>query len=308
MDEYDKEEFKNKDETDEFIDIETEYFKEINKIPLLSSSEEKDLAYKMSQGDLKAREKLINSNLRFVVSIARNYKNSSISFLDLIEAGNEGLITAIDRFDPSRECKICTYAKYMIKKYIIEFIKENARSIKMPKSVLENIKKYNNTKEKLMIKLSREPNRKEMAAAMNLSESSIQDIEYQIYKQNISSLNSLVDEEQNGEFIDFIPSDEKTPEEILTDLDLKHQLVDLLLNKCNLTSRQIEVTMLYYGLNDGHFRKESDIAKICNITIERVRQILLISLHKIRESQYTEKFAIYTSNPDKSLENSNKKR
>lgn len=103
---YEEEDSKIKDEDDEFIDIETAYLKEIRRFPLLTSSEEKDLAYKMSQGDVNAREKLINSNLRFVVSIASNYKNSGIPFLDLIGAGNEGLIKAVDRFDISMGYKI----------------------------------------------------------------------------------------------------------------------------------------------------------------------------------------------------------
>lgn len=309
MDEYDEEiiddeedkDIENKDEDDEFIDIETAYLNEIGKIPLLSSNEEKVLVYKMLQGDEKAREKLISSNLRLVVSIAKKYKNRGIDFLDLIDVGNKGLIKAVDKFDPSRECKISTYANIWIQREIERYIKKNSKIIYAPLGVIDAVIAYKKEKERITKQLCREPSYKELSEILNIPESEI--IDYEKYNIEIKSLNSPIGEEQTDELIDFVSSDEKTPEDILNDSDLKEKLIDLLLNKCKLTSREIEVMMLCYGLKNGYPIKESSVAKMLNITRERVGIIVTRALWKIRKSKYTKDLAIYTTNPDTSLEN-----
>ena len=198
------------------------YLNEIGQKPLLSVEEEKELAYRIMQGDNKSKALLIESNLRLVVVIAKKYTGMGLSLLDLIQEGNIGLMAAADKFDVQKGYKFSTYATWWIKQSIFKAIKSKGRNIKMPDHMHEKLAAYRKTVINLEDKLSREPTINEIAKEMNLSISEVYKLN--LYQNDTISINFLIGDEKSDEFETVIPSLTKTPEDVIVSKLLKYQI------------------------------------------------------------------------------------
>lgn len=280
------------------------YLKDISKFPILSYDEQKSLAERVKNGDEKAREKLIECNLRLVVSIAKRYTYSKIPLLDLIEEGNIGLMVASQRYDSNRNCKFSTYATYWIKCYITEAIYNSESTIRTPEYMSIRIIKYKQTIDILKRDLGREPTIEEIANTMNLSVSSIDEISKAIYQTNIVSTNEMIKKEEYEQFKQFIPSTKKSPEDIVIDSSLLPYLYKIF-DRC-LDEKERNILILNFGLDGSKSLPLSKIAKKYNISTQRVQQIKERAIRKIRE-KYLEDLVIYTDYSSRELEKINKR-
>ncbi len=276
------------------------YLKEIRRTPLLSVEQERELAQKVAQGDSKARDLFIESNLRLVVSIAKKNLNRGLSFLDLIQEGNLGLIRAVDKYDVEKGYKFSTYAVHWIRQAIMRAIEDKGRNIRIPTYMHSKIGAYRNTVNKLYTKLNRKPTINEIANEMGVSISDATELfSLQI---DIVSTNTLVGDDEDTELESFIPTSEKTPEDFVIDSTMQYY-VKKLFKDCHLTEREIDILMLRYGFNGREPMTLQQIGDKYNIHRERARQIESIALMKIRKSGHIEAFATYMQYPEKSLEN-----
>ncbi|MDI6786733.1 MAG: sigma-70 family RNA polymerase sigma factor, partial [bacterium] len=232
--------------SDELPDNVQIYLREIGRTPLLTAYEEKDLAKKILKGDEEARQRLIKSNLRLVVSIAKRYINRSLhlSILDLIQEGNLGLFRAVQKFDYKRGFKFSTYATWWIRQAITRSLADHSRTIRIPVHMVETISKYTQAKRKLMQELGREPLSEEVAAEMGIDVEKIRNI--QKISQEVISLESPVGEEEDTTLSEFIP-DEKvlTPTHIVSHQILRDQIKEVL---GDLTERERKILELRFGL------------------------------------------------------------
>ena len=262
------------------------YLSEISKYPLLTPEEEKELAKKAAKGDLEARERLIKSNLRLVVSIAKKYigRSKGLTFLDLIQEGNAGLIKAVDRFDWRRGFKFSTFATWWIRQAISRALSDQARIIRLPVHVVETLYKLNKARKKLATILDREPTPEELAAEVGLSPQKVQQLLK--YVPDTISLETPIGE---GESLlrELIPdTSEMTPEKAASLAILREQLKKAIQK---LNARERQVISLRYGLEDGVMYTLEDIGKIFGITRERVRQIEIKALEKLRDDELIKK-------------------
>lgn len=254
------------------------YLNEIGKVPLLTKDEEVELAKRMERGDETAKRKLIESNLRLVVSIAKKYVGRKLLFLDLIQEGNLGLMKAVEKFDYRKGYKFSTYATWWIRQAITRAIADQARTIRIPVHMLENINKLSRVQKQLVQKLNREPLPEEIAEEMNIEVDKVRNM-MKIAQKPIS-LETPIGEDQNSQLGDFIEDDQiQAPAEAATYTMLKEQLLDVLET---LTPREQKVLRLRFGLDDEKTRTLEEVGKKFGVTRERIRQIQAKALRKLR--------------------------
>lgn len=255
-----------------------QYFKEIGKYKILTAPLEKELFIKYKNGDMKARELLINSNLRLVASIARKYLGRGISYIDLIQAGNLGLIDAVENFDVDRGFRFTTFATARIIRPILQEIEKHGRNIKLPNKIYTDIQKLTKITRELTIDLKREPTLEELAQKMDKSVTEI--AELKLIKDDTVSLNQSVTEEYDAVLLDFIKSDENVEEQVMIS-SVATDLMDFI-NSGILEPRERDVITYRYGLNGKTPLQLEEIGKILNISRQRVCVIEQKALKKLR--------------------------
>lgn len=265
------------------------YLKEIGKVPLLTADEEVDLAKRMGEGDEMAKRKLVEANLRLVVSIAKRYVGRGMLFLDLIQEGNLGLIKAVEKFDYTKGFKFSTYATWWIRQAITRAIADQARTIRIPVHMVETINKLIRVSRQLLQEYGREPLPEEIAEEMDIPEEKVREI-MKIAQEPVS-LETPIGEEEDSHLGDFIPDEEaQAPAEAAAFTLLKEQLMDVL---DTLTSREEKVLRLRFGLDDGRARTLEEVGKEFNVTRERIRQIEAKALRKLRHPSRSKKLKDY---------------
>ena len=265
------------------------YLKEIGKVSLLTADEERELAIRMEQGDEEAKKKLCESNLRLVVSIAKRYLNRGLSFLDLIQEGNLGLIKAVDKFDYTKGYKFSTYATWWIRQAITRSIADQARTIRIPVHMVETINKLIRISRQLLQEYGREPTSEEIAKEMGITVEKVREIKK--ISQDPVSLETPIGEEEDSHLGDFIPDDDvPAPVDAAAYSMLKEQLMEVL---DTLSDREKKVLMLRFGLEDGRPRTLEEVGKEFNVTRERIRQIEAKALRKLRHPSRSKKLKDY---------------
>ena len=304
--------FQDETESEELIDelddsIETildnsvkMYLKEIGKIPLLTISEEKELAKLVANGDKKAKDKLIESNLKLVVSIAKHYLNKGLSFLDLIEEGNIGLMKAVDKFVYNKGYKFSTYATWWIRQAITRALADQARTIRIPAHMVETINKMASIERQLTLKLNREPSIEELARSMQISIDELKKIKN---TTNVTtSLNEIVGDKDNTEIGDFVKSKDKRPDEIAL-TNVMQEEVRNMLAKSVLKPKEQEILRLRFGIGYDRSYRLEEIAPKFSCTRESIRQIETRALKKLARSKEIKKYINYIDNKEQALQN-----
>ncbi|MGL5084983.1 MAG: RNA polymerase sigma factor RpoD [Clostridium sp.] len=265
------------------------YLKEIGKVPLLSSEDEISLAQRIENGDIIAKKKLAEANLRLVVSIAKRYVGRGMLFLDLIQEGNLGLIKAVEKFDYRKGYKFSTYATWWIRQAITRAIADQARTIRIPVHMVETINKLIRVQRQLLQELGRDPHPEEISKVMELPVEKVREI--QKIAQEPVSLETPIGEEEDSHLGDFIPDDDAlAPAEAAAFTMLKEQLINVL---DTLTPREEKVLRLRFGLDDGRARTLEEVGKEFNVTRERIRQIEAKALRKLRHPSRSKKLKDY---------------
>ena len=265
------------------------YLREIGRIPLLTSEQELDLAKRILKGDEEAKQKLAESNLRLVVSIAKKYVGRGMLFLDLIQEGNMGLIKAVEKFDYTKGFKFSTYATWWIRQAITRAIADQARTIRIPVHMVETINKLIRTSRHLLQQLGREPTPEEIAKEMEIPVEKVMEI--QKIAQDPVSLETPIGEEDDSHLGDFIQDDDSpAPQDSAAYTMLKEQLEEVM---STLTPREAKVLKLRFGLEDGKARTLEEVGKEFNVTRERIRQIEAKALRKLRHPSRSKKLRDY---------------
>ena len=261
------------------------YLKEIGRVPLLSAEEEVELAIRMSEGDVAAKKRLSEANLRLVVSIAKRYVGRGMQFLDLIQEGNLGLIKAVEKFDHTKGFKFSTYATWWIRQSITRAIADQGRTIRIPVHLVENINRVKKTAGELLRKNGREPTVEEIAVQLDLEPDRVREL-LQLAQDPIS-LETPVGEEEDAHLEDFIQDEEAgVPVDEAGRQLLRRELMNVLKS---LTPREERVIALRFGLEDGQARTLEELGKEFNVTRERVRQIEAKALRKLRHPSRSKK-------------------
>ena len=265
------------------------YLREIGRIPLLSFEDELELAKKILEGDEEAKQKLAESNLRLVVSIAKKYVGRGMLFLDLIQEGNMGLIKAVEKFDYTKGFKFSTYATWWIRQAITRAIADQARTIRIPVHMVETINKLIRTSRNLLQQMGREPTPEEIAKEMEIPVEKV--VEIQKIAQDPVSLETPIGEEEDSHLGDFIQDeDSPAPHDAASYTLLKEQLEEVM---NTLTPREAKVLKLRFGLEDGKSRTLEEVGKEFNVTRERIRQIEAKALRKLRHPSRSKKLRDY---------------
>ena len=265
------------------------YLREIGKIPLLSFDEELELAKRVINGDEEAKQKLAESNLRLVVSIAKKYVGRGMLFLDLIQEGNMGLIKAVEKFDYTKGYKFSTYATWWIRQAITRAIADQARTIRIPVHMVETINKLIRTSRHLLQQLGREPTPEEIAQEMEIPVEKVMEI--QKIAQDPVSLETPIGEEDDSHLGDFIQDeDSPAPQDSAAYTLLKEQLEEVM---NTLTPREAKVLKLRFGLEDGRARTLEEVGREFQVTRERIRQIEAKALRKLRHPSRSKKLKDY---------------
>ena len=261
------------------------YLKEIGRVPLLTNEEEQELSERMAQGDVQARKRLSEANLRLVVSIAKRYVGRGMQFLDLIQDGNLGLIKAVEKFDHTKGFKFSTYATWWIRQAITRAIADQARTIRIPVHMVETINKVKKVSSQLLHKNGHEPSAEEIAAELDMSVDKVREI-LRVSQEPVS-LETPIGEEEDSHLGDFIPDDDApSPADAASHTLLKEQLSGVL---STLTPREEKVLRLRFGLEDGRSRTLEEVGKEFNVTRERIRQIEAKALRKLRHPSRSKK-------------------
>ena len=267
------------------------YLKEIGRISLLSPEEELELSERVSSGDEVAINKLAESNLRLVVSIAKRYVGRGLLFLDLIQEGNIGLMKAVDKFDSDKGFKFSTYATWWIRQAITRALADQARTIRVPVHMVETINKMSRIQRQLTLELNREPSEDELAKKMGISVEKVREV-IKISQEPVS-LETPIGEEDDSHLGDFIKDESSmSPEEYATNEILKEENKSVLMT---LQVREQEVLELRFGLVDGTCHTLEEVGKKFNVTRERIRQIEAIALRKLRHPSRAKKLKDFLS-------------
>ena len=265
------------------------YLKEIGKIPLLKPHEEIEYAKRMLEGDEIAKQRLVEANLRLVVSIAKRYVGRGMLFLDLIQEGNLGLIKAVEKFDYERGFKFSTYATWWIRQAITRAIADQARTIRIPVHMVETINKLIRVSRQLLQELGRDPKPEEIAKEMDMSEEKVREI--MKIAQDPVSLETPIGEEEDSHLGDFIPDEDAlAPAEAAAYSLLKDQIEEVL---GSLNEREQKVLKLRFGLEDGRARTLEEVGKEFDVTRERIRHIEAKALRKLRHPSRSKKLRDY---------------
>ena len=268
------------------------YLREIGKIPLLTPEEEADLAQRIVKGDKKAKDKMVESNMRLVVSIAKRYGGRGLDFLDLIQEGNTGLLRAVEKFDPEKGFKFSTYATWWVRQAITRAIADQARTIRIPVHMVETINKVLRTTRKLTSELNREPTNEEIAKELDMEPEKI-DYVMRI-KQDIASLDASVGREGDDEdsvLGDFVEDEERdSPEDSAANQILKEQLSEII---ATLTETEQKIIRLRFGIGGGRPHTLEEVGNEFDVTRERIRQIEAKALSKLRKNKDTKKLHEY---------------
>jgi len=256
------------------------YLKEISRYPLLSEREEKELAKRIKKGDKKAKEKFIKANLRLVVSIAKKYVEQTphLTFIDLIQEGNLGLLKAIEKYDWRKGFRFSTYATWWIRQYITRAIADQSRTIRLPVHIVESLFKYNKAKKQLLQELGREPTLEELSAELGETQEKIKQLEE--VSQGVVSLDQTLEPEGEGKLLDIVPDSRSISPTKSTSLAiLRSQLEEILQD---LTPRERKILEMRFGLKDGIPRTLEEVGREFKVTRERIRQIQQRALEKIK--------------------------
>jgi len=264
------------------------YLREIGRVSLLTYEEEVALAKRVEKSDRKARERLINANLRLVVSIAKKYVNRGLTLLDLIEEGNIGLMRAVVKYDWRRGYKFSTYATWWIRQAITRAIADQARTIRIPVHMVETINKFNRISRKLMQELGREPTPEEVAFEMGVGTDKIREIIK--VSQEPASLEAPVGEEEDSRLGDFIQDVSASPTDQATQALLKDHIREML---STLSPREAKVLEYRFGLEDGKQRTLEEVGREFGVTRERIRQIEAKAIRKLRHPTRAKKLRDY---------------
>ena len=281
------------DNVDAFADDSVRlYLREIGKIPLLSQEEELALAKKAAKGNKKAKDKMVEANMRLVVSIAKRYSGRGLDFLDLIQEGNTGLLRAVEKFDPDKGFKFSTYATWWIRQAITRAIADQARTIRIPVHMVETINKVLRATRKLTQELNREPTTLEVAKEMDMEP---EKVEYVMkIKQDIASLDQSVGRDGDDEdsvLGDFVEDEERiSPEDSAANQILKEQLASII---GTLSEREQKIIKLRFGIGGGRPHTLEEVGAEFSVTRERIRQIEAKALSKLRKHKDTKKLHEY---------------
>lgn len=265
------------------------YLKEIGKISLLSQEEELEISRRVAEGDEEAKTKLAESNLRLVVSIAKRYVGRNLSFLDLIQEGNIGLMKSVEKFNAGKGFKFSTYATWWIRQSITRAIADQAKTIRVPVHMVETINKLKRQQRQLTLELNREPTEEELAEKMGLTVEKVKEIN-RISLEPLS-LETPVGEEEDSHLGDFVPDESNmSPEQYAINKVLKDEISQVLLT---LNEREEAVLKLRFGLEDGRCRTLEEVGNYFNVTRERIRQIEAKALRKLRHPSRSRRLKDY---------------
>ena len=265
------------------------YLKEIGRVPLLTPEEEVELAIKIAEGDMQAKKRLSEANLRLVVSIAKRYLGRGMQFLDLIQEGNLGLIKAVEKFDYTKGFKFSTYATWWIRQAITRAIADQARTIRIPVHMVETINKVKKVGTQILHEKGHEPTSEEIAEKLEISVDKVREI-VRVAQEPVS-LETPIGEEEDSHLGDFIPdSDTPAPADEASHALLKEQLDEVL---ATLTPREAKVLRLRFGLEDGKSRTLEEVGSEFKVTRERIRQIEAKALRKLRHPSRSKKLKDY---------------
>lgn len=268
------------------------YLREIGKIPLLSLEEEQKLAVQAKKGSKRAKDKLAESNMRLVVSIAKRYSGRGLDLLDLIQEGNTGLLRAVDKFDPEKGFKFSTYATWWIRQAITRAIADQARTIRIPVHMVETINRVLRMKRKMTQEMNREPTNKELADALKMEEEKV-DYVMRI-RQDIASLDATIGKEGDDEdsvLGDFVGDEERdSPEDAAAHQILKEQLAEIIKG---LSDREQKIIKMRFGVGGGRPHTLEEVGNEFAVTRERIRQIEAKALSKMRKNTNTKKLHEY---------------
>lgn len=259
------------------------YLKDINKIPLLTREEEQKIAIKAYNGDLKAKEKLVTSNLRFVVSCAKQYQGQGIDLIDLISEGNAALWECVDKYDPNKGFKFISYAVWWIRQAIMHILNEHSRMVRLPRNQILQLHQLNKTAKKFEQQNDRLPSSEELSSIVNLDESKID----KLYNSDakVTSYDIQLGEDGEGSLIDIIPNKNADSADANLDLEsLSSQITEILEL---LTDREHDIVKMYFGINCQQLTLY-EIANKFGLTHERARQIKNMALNKL-QTQYINK-------------------
>ena len=262
-----------------------EYLKEIGSIPLLTPEEESDLARRKSEGDVEAGRRLVEANLRLVVSIAKRYTGRGMSFLDLVQEGNLGLMKAVEKFDYAKGYRLSTYATWWVKQSITRSLADQSRTIRLPVHMVEAVNKIRRAQRSLSVKLGREPSMEEVAEEVNMSEKRVTEL-IQASGDTVS-LETPVGDEEGSNLGDFVADDTNASTEDKAESFLLREEIDSMLQGLN--PREREVIILRFGLETGHPLTLEEVGKRFNVTRERIRQIETAALRKLRNPSKSKK-------------------
>ena len=261
-----------------------EYLKEIGSIPLLTQEQEQELAKRKALGDLHAGQKLVEANLRLVVSIAKRYTGRGMSFLDLVQEGNIGLMKAVEKFDYTKGYRLSTYATWWVKQSVTRALADQSRTIRLPVHMVEAVNRVRRAQRMLAVRLGREPSNEEIGKEIGMSEKRVTEL---MQSGDTVSLETPVGDEDGSNLGDFVADDANASTEEKAESVFLREEIDQMLQGLN--PREREVIILRFGLESGHPMTLEEVGKRFKVTRERIRQIETAALRKLRNPSRSRK-------------------